>query len=124
MVDVIRSVSKRQLRFAAKVSTRTIPTTLAAANEMPDAKLRWLFGAASSLVDEKRKTRRSDELLVRWLAQQVAERGAKAMGELLGYDAATIAKVVGGKRKISKELRQGILARNDPQTKNRRGSPF
>jgi hypothetical protein len=61
MLAVIRSAPKRQLASAAKVSTRTIPATLAAANEMSDAKLRRLFEAAASLVDEKQKAHSSDE---------------------------------------------------------------
>jgi hypothetical protein len=51
MLAVIRSAPKRQLASAAKFSTRTIPATLTAANKLPDAKLRRLFEAASSLAD-------------------------------------------------------------------------
>lgn len=42
-----------------------------------------LFEAATSLVDEKRKTRSSDASMVQWLVHQVRERGAKAMADLL-----------------------------------------
>jgi hypothetical protein len=85
MFDVIRSVSKRQLARAAHVSTRKIPASLAAANELSDKDLRRIFAEASGLVEKQRKTRGSDESMVRWLAQQVRERGAKAMAELVGY---------------------------------------
>jgi hypothetical protein len=43
-----------------------------------------------------KKTGGSDESMVRWLAQQVRERGAKAMADLLGYDESNLAKVVAG----------------------------
>jgi hypothetical protein len=60
--------------------------------------LRQLFEMASSLADERQKSRDHDESLMRWLVQQVDERGAKAMAELLDYDdAANLAKVVWGK---------------------------
>jgi hypothetical protein len=90
MLAVIRSVPKRQLASAAKMSTRTIPTTPAAANEMPDAQLRRIFTEASLLADEQRKLRDSDELMLQWLGQQVNQSGLKTMAELLEYDAATL----------------------------------
>jgi hypothetical protein len=108
MLAVIRSVSKRQLASTAKVSTRTIPTTLVAANEMPDTKLRRLFEAAASLTNEKQKTRDQDEAMLRWLAHQIGERGVKAMAEQLDYDEANLTKVVAGKRRIPGELRKRI----------------
>jgi hypothetical protein len=92
MLSVIHSVPKRQLSSAARVSTRTIPTTRAAANEMPDGKLRRLFEVASSLADAKQKIRSYDESMMQWLAQQVAERGTKAIAETLGYDEANLAR--------------------------------
>ena len=73
MLAVIRSAPKRQLASAAKVSTRTIPATLAAANEMSDAKLRRLFEAAASLVDEKQKAHSSDEETMVWLTRLVPQ---------------------------------------------------
>jgi hypothetical protein len=53
MFDVITSVSKRELARAAHVSTQTIPASLAAANELPDKKLRHIFAEASALAEEK-----------------------------------------------------------------------
>jgi len=52
-----------------------------------------------------------------WLAQQVEEHGAKALGEALNYDAANLAKVLRKKRglpitirnKISQLIRTGQL---------------
>jgi hypothetical protein len=108
MIAAIRAVAKRQLASAAKISTRTIPATLAAANEMPDAKLRPPFEAASSVAAEKRKSHDSDEAMVQWLVQQVRDRGATVMAELLGYDEANLAKVIKGKRRLSGELRKRI----------------
>jgi hypothetical protein len=46
MLAVIKSVSKRQLARAAHVSTRTIPTSLVAVNEMPDKELRCNYAEA------------------------------------------------------------------------------
>jgi predicted regulator of amino acid metabolism with ACT domain len=108
MFAVIQSVSKRQLASAAKVSTRTIPMTVAAANDMPDKELERVFAEASSLVEEQRKIRESDESMLRWLVQQVDERGPKEVAEVLGYDAANLAKVVAGKRRLSSEVRKRI----------------
>ena len=81
MLAVIRSAPKRQLASAAKVSTRTIPATLAAANEMSDAKLRQLFEAAASPVDEKQKAHSSDEETMVWLTGLVKERRVKQLAE-------------------------------------------
>jgi hypothetical protein len=111
MFAVVRSVSKRQLASSAKVSPGTIPVTLAAANEMPDAKLRRLFEAASSLAEENRRIGKADELLIQWLVKQVSERGLKVLAEFLDYDAANLAKAVAGRRKISKDLRKPISER-------------
>jgi hypothetical protein len=108
MVDVIRSVSKRQLSSAAKISTRAIPATLEAANEMADAKLRRMFAEANVLSEEKRKISDADEALLRWLVKQIDKRGLTSMAEVLEYDAANLTKVVTGKRKISIELRKWI----------------
>lgn len=109
MMAVIQSVSKTRLHRAAHVSIRTIPTSLAEANEMPDKELQRIFAEASALAEEKRKTAELDEALLQWLVQQVNERGLKAVAELLDYDAANLAKVVAGKRKISRELRMLIV---------------
>jgi hypothetical protein len=97
----------RRARAPSKLCRKK--ATLAAANEMPDAKLRLLFEGASSLADEKQKSRDSDALMARWLAQQVRERGVKAVAELLGYDEANLAKVVAGKRGLSRGLRKLII---------------
>jgi hypothetical protein len=109
MLAVIQSVSKRQLARAAHVATRTIPASVAAANEMPDQDLRRIFVEASALAEEKRKFAGSDEVLVRWLVQQVIERGLKDVAELLAYDGPNLAKVVARKRRISRELRKRII---------------
>ena len=109
--SVLNQKLKQKLASVAKVSTRTIPTTLAAANEMPDTKLRRLFEVASSLIEEKQQTHDSDESMVRWLAQRVRESDAKVMAELLNYDAANLPKVVAGKRRLSRELRKRIIER-------------
>ena len=108
MLAGIRSVTKRQLARAAHVSIRTIPSSLAAANEMPDKELRRIFAEASSLAEEKRKVDEGDEALVRWLIRQAGERGLKYVAQPLDYDAANLAKVVAGRRQLSGELRKRI----------------
>jgi len=119
MLTVIQSVSKRKLERAAHVSTRSIPLSPDEANEMSEKEFRRIFSEASALAEERRKLAERDELLLRWLVTQVNERGLKSMAELLNHDAANLAKVVAGKRKISKELRRSVLTRNDPDsTKN------
>jgi hypothetical protein len=82
MFAVIQAVSKRQLARAAHVSTRTIPSSLADTNEMPDKELRRIFAETSALAEEKRKIAGSDDLLVRWLVQQVNERVLMSVDEL------------------------------------------
>jgi hypothetical protein len=112
MLAVIQSVSKSQLHRAAHVSIRTIPSSLADANEMPDKELRRIFAEAAALAEEKRKVAEGDAALLQWLVEQANERGLKALADLLDYDSANLAKVVAGKRKISRELgiRIGKLA--------------
>jgi hypothetical protein len=75
---------------------------------MPDKELRRIFAEASSLAEEKRKVDEGDEALVRWLIRQAGERGLKYVAQLLDYDAANLAKVVAGKRRLSTKLRKGI----------------
>jgi hypothetical protein len=104
MFDVIRLVSKTRLHRAAHFSIRTIPLSLAAANDMADKELQRIFAEASSLEEEKRKIAEADHALLRWLVKQVDKRGQTSMAEILEYDAANLAKVVAGNRKISREL--------------------
>ena len=47
--------------------------------------------------------------MVRWLVRQVDQHGLKETAELLEYDPANLAKVVAGKRKISRELAIGLV---------------
>lgn len=108
MLAVIQSISKRRLARAAHISTRTIPSSLAEASEMPDMQLRAIFAQASSLVGEQRKICKDDESMMQWLIRQVGERGLKAVAESLAYDAANLAKVIVGKRKFSRQFRKRV----------------
>ena len=78
MLAVIRSVSKRRLARAAKVSTRSIPSDEAAANEMRVKEFRRLFDVACSLRDDDRNRQVSDLALVRWISER--GRAARADG--------------------------------------------
>jgi hypothetical protein len=118
MFAVIQSVSKTRLHRAAHVSFRTIPSSLAAANDLPDKELRRIFAEASVLAEEERKMAETDEALHRWLIQQIGEHTLKVMAELLDYNAANLAKVVVGKRGISKKLRNRIGERMAGETGN------
>src|SRR5208337_4377654 len=89
MLAVIQSVSKRQLARAAKVSTRTIPSTEAAASKLPVKEFRRLFDVASALAAEDREREVSDQVLVQWISEQARKRGLTATAEMLDYDAAT-----------------------------------
>jgi hypothetical protein len=109
MLEVIHSVSKRQLALAAHVSTRTIPTSLAEANEMPEKEFRRLFQEASSLHDEARKLRAADEKMVRWIMQQVEEHDVKTVAGMLDYDEANLTKIIKNKWRLSVVLRQRII---------------
>ena len=91
MLAVIQEVSKAQLSLAANVSIRTIPSSLAAVNDMSDKELQRIFAEASALAEETRKAAETDEALLRWLVQQVNGRGLKVMAEALDYDAANLA---------------------------------
>ncbi|HTR14232.1 MAG TPA: hypothetical protein VMI72_13515, partial [Roseiarcus sp.] len=108
MLGVIRSVSKRRLARAAKVSTRSIPSEEEAAKKLSDTELRGLFEAASALAVEERKQGESDKGLLDWLAGQVEQRGLTAVAKELEYDPANLAKVVAGKRKLSEGLRRRL----------------
>jgi hypothetical protein len=90
------------------VSIRTIPVSLAAANDLPDKELQRIFAEASSLAEEKRKVAEADDALLQWLVKQARERGLKAVAELLDYDAANLAKVIKEKRRLSGDLQKRI----------------
>jgi hypothetical protein len=106
MLAVIQLVSKRRLAPAAKVSTRSVPSDEAAANEMPVKEFRRLFDVASALVAEDRKREASDQVLVKWISEQVRGRGLTATAEMLNYDTANLAKVLAGKRPLPAKLRR------------------
>jgi hypothetical protein len=108
MLAVIQSVSKRRLAPAASVSTRSVPSDEAAANEMPAKELRRLFDVASALVADDREREESDRILVSWIAEQVEQRGLTAVAELLDYDVANLAKVLAGKRALPARLRKRV----------------
>ena len=101
MLAVIRSVSKRRLARAAKVSTRSIPLDESAVNEMLAKEFRRLFDVASTLAAEDRERQVSDKTLVRWISEQVERRGPTATADLLEYDASNLSKVLAGKRTLS-----------------------
>ena len=105
MVAVVRSVSKRKLARAAKVSTRSIPWDEEEAKEISDTELRRLFDVARALAEEGRKRRESDKELLDQLAKRVAERGLTAVSRELRWDASTFAKVLTGKRHLPAALR-------------------
>lgn len=108
MLVVIQSVPQRQLARAAHVSTRTIPSSLADADELSDKELRRLFAEANALTEETRKIAEDDEEIVRWLSQHVREYGVKAVAKMLDYDEANLGKIIKGKRRISGGLRKRI----------------
>ena len=68
----------------------------------------WLRTYADALRGYHRHPETKFLHMLRWLVQQVNERGLKMMAGFLGYDAANLAKVVVGKRGLSRKLRQQI----------------
>jgi hypothetical protein len=108
MLAVIQSISKRRLARAAKVSTRTIPSAETAASNMPVKEFRRLFDAASALETDDRGREVSDQVLVQWISEEVRKRGLTATAEMLGYDAANLAKVLAGKRALPAKLRKRV----------------
>jgi len=109
MLAVIQSVSKRRLARAAKVSTRSIPSDGAAANEMLMKEFKRLFDIASALAAEDREREESDGILVSWIAEQVEQRGLTAVAELLKFDVPNLAKIVARKRRVPKSLRVYVV---------------
>ena len=73
--------------------------------------MRGVFTEACALAEEKRKCAEDDEALLQGLSRQVNKRGPKEVTELLAYDAANIAKIVAGRRGISRKLRKVVIAR-------------
>ncbi len=120
MLAVIQSVFKRRIAPAAKVSTRTIPSDEAAANEMPVKEFRRLFDVASALVAEDREREVSDQVLVQWISEQVGKDGLTATAEMLDYDPANLAKVLAGKRALPPRLRKRVSELNSALIRVRR----
>ena len=108
MLAAIQSVSKRRLARAAKVSTRTIPSDDTTAGAMLGKEFRRLFDVASALAAEDREREVFDQVLVQWISEQVRKRGITATAEMLDYDAANLAKVLGGKRALPAKLRRRV----------------
>jgi hypothetical protein len=108
MLAVIQSVSKRRLAPAANVSTRSVPSDEAAADEMLAKEFRRLFDVASALAADDREREESDRILVSWIAEKVEQRGLTAVAELLDYDVANLAKVLAGKRALPARLRKRV----------------
>jgi hypothetical protein len=110
MLAVIQSVSKRRLAPAAKVSTRSVPSDEAAANEMPVKEFRRLFDVASSLRDEDRNRHVSDQSLIHLISERVERSGLTAIAESLEYDASNLSKVLTGKRALPSRLRRRVIS--------------
>ena len=108
MLLLIRSVSKRRLARAARVSTRTIPLDEPVASEMPVKEFRRLFDVASSLAADDRERKFSDQVLVEWISEQIERCGVTATAKRLDYDAANLSKVVSKKRALPSRLRKRV----------------
>jgi hypothetical protein len=70
--------------------------------------LRHLFEIAAALAKDECKQESLDAELVRWLAEQVVQRGLTMVAGELEYDPANLIKVMSGKRGLPIRLRESL----------------
>ena len=100
MVALIKSVGKRELMREARIAMRTIDAAWVG-QDIADDDLKRLADAAER-TDKRHKGRDEDvAAAVEWLKAKREEIGLAALAKLLDVDAANLAKVIEGKRKLS-----------------------
>jgi hypothetical protein len=103
MVELIKSVGKRELIREARIAMRTVDA--AWDNEVvADKDLKRMAEAAERIVLRRQKRDDEEEAVVAWLKAKRDEIGLAALTKLLGVDAANLTKVIAGKRKIPREV--------------------
>ena len=108
MIDLIRSVPKRELRRESRVAMRTIDAVHDSAASVNDKYVRRMADATMRIRErgEKLEVRRQHARI--WLAQEKEERGLTALAETLRMNAANLSKVIGGRRNPSEKILVGI----------------
>jgi hypothetical protein len=103
MIERIKSLGKRELMREARIAMRTIGAVWAG-QEVADDDLKRMAGAAER-IDKLRKARDEDvAAAVAWLRGKREEIGLGALAMLLKVDAANLAKVIEGKRKLPQAI--------------------
>ncbi|MGA2636192.1 hypothetical protein [Methylocella sp.] len=104
MVELIKSVGKRELAREAKIAMRAIGAIYNRGENVSDAQLKRMANAAERIERRRREHHKNASATITWLKSQSEEIGLVALASSLRVDAANLAKVISGKRAPSKAL--------------------
>ena len=104
MVELIKSVPKRELMREAKIAMRTIDAVHGGGENLSEAQLKRIANAAERIASRRQRQDEEAIAAVAWLKAQAQEMGLVALAALLRVDVANLAKVIWQKRHPSKAL--------------------
>jgi hypothetical protein len=104
MLELIRSVGRRELSREAKIAMRTIDAAHNNDPSVKDDQLGRLAEAAKRIRDRREKTVTEEDAVVEWLRRRHEEIGLASLSRELDKDASNLQKVISGKRRPSKAL--------------------
>ncbi|MGA2636200.1 hypothetical protein [Methylocella sp.] len=104
MVELIKSVGKRELAREAKIAMRAISAIYDGREGLSDAQLQRMADATERIEKRCQEHQKKAEATITWLKSQSEEIGLVALASSLRVDAANLAKVISEKRAPSKAL--------------------
>ena len=103
MVELIKSVGKRELMREARIAMRAIDAVWAG-GDLADEDLKRMADAAERISTREKKRQEEQAAAVGWLKAKRDAIGLAALAKMLSVDAANLGKVIEGKREPSKAL--------------------
>jgi hypothetical protein len=104
MLELARSVPKRELQREARIAMRTIDAVHDGSTSVSDRDLWRLADAAGRIRDLEAQLNAKRSAALEWLKRQVAEIGLAALARKLGEDKANLSKVISARRLPSAAL--------------------
>ena len=103
MGELIKSVGKRELMREARLAMRTV-NAVWDSRDVADEGLKRMADAAERIVNRLQKRKDERAAAVAWLKVKHEEIGLVALAKMLAVDSANLAKIIIGKRQVSKRI--------------------
>jgi hypothetical protein len=103
MRELIKRVSKRELKREARIAVRTIDA-VHRGDAVSNAELKRMAGAARRIATQLERASVEQSAVMDWLRKEHAARGLAQLAAHLGVDKANLLKVIKGERKVTKAL--------------------